>query len=365
MKRIKVSPDPAFSDNETSAAVAPESGDTPSAAGQAQREQPAPSVSSSSSSLPAIQRGLRASRIVPVTDAEHAAEEARRKRHPEKDAGSAPPLAHFTDGLRRIRPEEAPARGGAAESQGPGRGCVGDSVSFSPGGAEGASLRIPSRPPPAMTNLDLSSSTTSVSSTSALPPLELEVTPLPSLPPTPSSPEGGRSKMSRDRESGKGDAADGDVESNLPVRGGGGSLVDGRPSKDGNPCEERMSSAATTTPTPTAEAAKAAEAVSVERNRSLGRRHAEELRERLNRTFSPQGVEITTVMICSTELPAHIAKQMSRRTLNACRAEEQRAIKRAGSQQVLTSQSITTAPAPTWHTNNGCGLYILFTYILA
>ncbi|CAN0493380.1 unnamed protein product, partial [Ectocarpus sp. 12 AP-2014] len=61
----------------------------------------------------------------------------------------------------------------------------------------------------------------------------------------------------------------------------------------------------------------------------------DEVRHSLNRTFAPQGVEITTVMIRSVELPSHIATQMSQRTMNASIAEEQRAVKRSESQKVL------------------------------
>lgn len=67
---------------------------------------------------------------------------------------------------------------------------------------------------------------------------------------------------------------------------------------------------------------------------SLGRRRAEELRDRLNRMLSPQGVEVISVMIGSVELPPDIAAKMSEKTLNVSLAEEQRAAKVAESQKV-------------------------------
>ncbi len=328
LKRIKVSPDPDFSGSETSVAVAVERDHT-STARHAQDEQPASSAPSSPPSLPVIQRGLRASRIVPVTDIEYASAESQPSRPPEKDPNSA-------YSQRNIHGEELDTGGGAVESQGPGRGFAGEGGGVDLGeGKRGTKVRVPSRPPPAVTNLDLSSSPNSVSSTSPLPPLELEVAPPLSLPPTPSSPaSGGKAMVARDDESGRAGAPDDDIESNVPVVGGGGNMVDGRlEDEDGAAAEERASPAATVEAT---EAAEAAEAENLERNKFLGRRTAEKLRERLNRTFTPQGVEITAAMICSTELPVHIANQMLGRTLNASLAKEQRAVKRTETQQVST-----------------------------
>lgn len=72
----------------------------------------------------------------------------------------------------------------------------------------------------------------------------------------------------------------------------------------------------------------------IERNIYFGRRHAEELRDRLNRTLSPQGVEVNSVMIGSVELSPDIAINMSKKTLNISLAEEQRAANVAESQKV-------------------------------
>lgn len=66
----------------------------------------------------------------------------------------------------------------------------------------------------------------------------------------------------------------------------------------------------------------------------LGRQHEEALRERLNRTLSPQGVEVVTVIIRATELPPAIAEQMAGRTLHVSLAAEQRALKRLETQRV-------------------------------
>ncbi|CAN0373011.1 unnamed protein product, partial [Scytosiphon promiscuus] len=58
------------------------------------------------------------------------------------------------------------------------------------------------------------------------------------------------------------------------------------------------------------------------------------VRDRLNHTFRPQGVEISAVMIRSAKLPSHVATQMSAKTLNISLAEQQRAVKRSESQKV-------------------------------
>lgn len=76
---------------------------------------------------------------------------------------------------------------------------------------------------------------------------------------------------------------------------------------------------------------------------SIGGRQAEALRDRLNRTLSPQGVQVTAVMIRATELPLHIADQMSRRTLNVSLAAEQRAVKQASMQRVLQEEEIQSS----------------------
>lgn len=69
-------------------------------------------------------------------------------------------------------------------------------------------------------------------------------------------------------------------------------------------------------------------------NVPVGRRSAEQLRDRLNRTLMPQGIEVTTVLIRSTELPPDIAAQMSGVTLNVSLGEQQRAVKSSEEQKV-------------------------------
>lgn len=332
MKRVKVAPDSDCSDAESFAEFSIASTATAAADGastaarytppqQQQRQQPASPVSSSSPSLPVIQRGLRASRIVPVTDAEAAAEEQPR-RPPEEEHG-APPSSLFMDDRRRVYPSEQLSND---ESQGTRGGLGGDGDSTK---EEGARTLIPSRPPPAVTNLDLSSNPVPVSSNSTLPPLELEVAPLPSLPPTPSSPTSGRTIMARKHDGQKAYNPDDDIESNLQGARASGDVGDSGLKASGDSGGGRA---------PSAVAAPAAvrdkEAAGLKGKISLGRRHAEEMRDRLNRVLCPQGIKITTVMICSTELPSHIAEQMSGRTMNASLAEEQRAVKKSESQKV-------------------------------
>lgn len=340
MKRVKVAPDPDGSDSESIAEPATATATTTTAVDSISKatdraEQPPASPVSSSPSLPAIQRGLRASRIVPVTDAESAAE-VQSTQSPE-ERRDAPPSAPFINDRRRVYPSEGASN---HEIQGTGRGGLGGG-----GIGDGLRTRIPSRPPPPVTNLDFTSSAPAVSSTSTLPPLELEVAPLPSLPPSPSSPTNGRATVAPDGCSGeKADKADDDdIEGNLPTDGASEDILNNQPKANREGDGGRIPPAAADAAAPAVAAAMAAaaavvgtkkEAADLERKVSLGRRHAEELRDRLNHTFTPQGIEITAVMICSTELPCRIAEQMSSRTLNASLAEEQRAVKRSESQKV-------------------------------
>lgn len=327
MKRAKVVPDPRYPKSESLAepsittATTAAADDASTVVAQHTQQQPAPPAPSSPA-LPVIQRGLRASRIVPVSDAETAA--GVRSNQPPKEGHGVSPSALFVDDHRRVYPSEEHSD---SESQGTGGGLDGGGDSAKGGPSQ---TRIPPRRPPALTNLDLSSSPTAVSSSSTLPPLELEVAPLPSLPPTPSSPASGRTAMARGRNDQKSGKPEDDIESNLGVARASGDEVASALKTNGSNAEEgRIYSAA--------EAAAAAgekEAADLKGKISLGRRHAEELRHRLNHTFFPQGIEITAVMICSTELPAHIAEQMSGRTLNASLAKEQRAVKRSESQKV-------------------------------
>ncbi|CAM9399882.1 unnamed protein product, partial [Pylaiella littoralis] len=334
MKRVKVVPDQDFSDPKLSAeplvagadpvdtaAAVNNAASSSSTAVESMHEQPA-SPASSSSPLPVIQRGLRASRIFPVTDADNSSEGSPR-RLPEGES-AASPLERTTSDRRRVHPSGSLLIEGGQEIQGLGEELGGD------GGSDGGSERRAATPKrriselPALINLDLSSSLIATSSTSTLPPLELEVVTLPSLPPTPSSPTNGRAKM----------APGGEIKRAEEPENEQGGKVEGNEFS----AEEAAAAAAAAAAAPGAEARAGAEAgtepAELKINISLGRQRAEEIRDRLSRTFSPQGVEVTTVMLRSAELPSHIADQMSGRTLNASLAKEHRAVKESESQRV-------------------------------
>lgn len=401
IRRLKTAPDPEFLDpifsTEPPVTGAPDdaaaSGSSSSSrsrvAVESKQEQPAP-PGSASSPLPEIQRGLRASRIVPVRDAENALNGWPR-RPPEEGTATSLFLENTVNDRRRVYPSEGlptkagqgfqalpgKADGDGDGSGGGGGGGGGGSGDGSGGDSERRAVEKKSRrisELPALTNLDLSSSLTATSSTSTLPPLELEVVALPSLPPTPSSPTNGRTKIvpggqsqserADNPEEGGGNnlpdltpaaiaevaatataTKNDEVESNLTAETAERTNVvaDSEVNTQGDTAEESGSPAEAMAAG--AEAAEAAAAVAAEAeaeaakadlrtNISLGWRHAQEIRDRLRRTFSPQGVEVTTVMVCSAELPSHIAEQMSGRTLNASLAEEHRAVKRSESQRV-------------------------------
>eukprot|EP00903_Cladosiphon_okamuranus_P020081 g18445.t1 len=325
VKRVKVAPDPDWSDPESFAEPSVASTTSAAADGAStaarhtppqQQQQP---QRASSPSFPEIQRGLRASRIVPAIDADAAAEK-QQKRPPEEGHG-APPSSLFMDDRRRVYPSEELSND---DSQGTRRGlCGGGDVDSTK--EEGARTRIPSRPPPAATNLDLSSNPVAASSNSNLPPLELEVAPWPSLPPSPASTTSGRAMMTRKHDGQKAYKPDDGIESNLPGARTSRDEGDRMLKAGGKSGEGRAPSVASAASVRDKEAADLI---------ALGHRHAEEIRDRLNRTFSPQGIEITTVMIRSTELPSHMAEQMSGRTMNASLAEEQRAVKKSEMQKV-------------------------------
>lgn len=67
---------------------------------------------------------------------------------------------------------------------------------------------------------------------------------------------------------------------------------------------------------------------------SIGRRLSGALQQRLNRTLNPQGIQVTAVMIRSTELPQAITQQMSNRTDSVSQNLEQRAVQRFQMQMV-------------------------------
>ncbi|CAM9959438.1 unnamed protein product, partial [Laminaria digitata] len=290
--------------------------------GAAARTQPAP--------LPTIQRGLRASRIVPAEVAD-ALTKALKSSTPtgegssERSAASAT-IASVLRNPARIYPEQGQdgLHQGAGETRS--REGLGGGGGGSGGGGVGGVLGTPlrSRSPPAVTNLDLSPSP-SLSDSSSLPKLGLEITqPLsvPGFPATPASPAGDISDMEGGRGSGDIEQADGATG----FREGNGAARH-RDTPGAAAAEEEA-------------AAAAAAAVSLEKNIALGRRHAEQLRDRLNRTLSPQGVEITTVMIRSLELPPDIADQMSETTLYASLNEEERAAKKSEVQRVKHEEEV-------------------------
>ncbi|CAN0413145.1 unnamed protein product, partial [Ectocarpus sp. 8 AP-2014] len=285
------------------------------------------------SPLPTIQRGLRASRIFPLPDAA-AATSSDGPTPGQDEEGLGAPFPLVLDNRRRVHPSEAFLSATCGdEGQDPleglgSGGCGGGGGGGGPRKVEdrGVKGRIPSRPPPAATNLDLSSSQSAVSSASTLPPLELDVAPLPCLSPAPCSPA---AKGETTPGGGEGDETD----------GGGNAAVD-TPNEQHRPRGGDEGRRASSTAGATAAQATKEEVDSNNSNSGddddafLGSRHVDEVRHSLNRTFAPQGVEITTVMIRSVELPSHIATQMSRRTMNASIAKEQRAVKRSESQKV-------------------------------
>ncbi|CAM9522351.1 unnamed protein product, partial [Ectocarpus fasciculatus] len=358
MKRVKVAPDPCSDVESLAGSGMATASTTPAAAAAAtaaegttaatvssgmataaKRVQEEPLPPPTPSPLPAIQRGLRASRIFPLPDAAAAATSSDGPTPGQDEEGPASPFSFTLDDHRRVHPSEAmPSADSGDGGQDPLEGLCSGGGGGGGGGPrkveDGGRVngRIPSRPPPAATNLDLTSrSQSALSSASTLPPLELDVAPLPCLSPALCSPANGETTPGG-AEDGKTDGKDAgaavDAASEQHSQRGGG--AEGR----------RASSTAGGT---AAQATKKEELDNSNNNNNnnnnndgafLGSRHVEEVRDSLNRTFVPQGVEITAVMIRSVEIPSHIATQMSRRTMNASIAEEQRAVKRSESQRV-------------------------------
>ena len=228
---------------------------------------------------------------------------------------------------------------------------------------------VRSRSPPAVTNLDLSPSP-SLSDSSSLPKLGLEIAqafPVPSFAGDSASlsdVEGGRGGDGTEQEGiatecRDGDAAarqkqGGDSDSVSGKSGAGvspGDVGEGGGSPAANGGEGRTSvsvkaageeAAVAAAAEATAAAAAVAAATRLENNITIGRRHAEQLRDRLNRTLSPQGIEITAVVLRSLELPPDIAERMSGATLYASLNDEQRALKKSEAQRVKHEEEVLT-----------------------
>ncbi|CAM9541758.1 unnamed protein product, partial [Ectocarpus sp. 12 AP-2014] len=309
MKRVKVAPDPC-SDAESLAEPAMATASTPAAAAttaavssgtttavERVQGEPSPPVPSP---LPAIQRGLRASRIFPLPDAAAAAS-LDGPTPGQDEEGLGAPFSLVLDDCRRVHPLEAllsAACGdggqdpleGLGSGGGGGGGGGGGPRKVEDGGVKG---RIPSRPPPAATNLDLTSIQSAVSSASTLPPLELDVAPLPCLSPTPCStatkgemtPGGGEDDETDGQDADGGGGASADIANEQHRQRGG---TEGR---------RASSTAGATAAQATKEELDGSNSNSDDDDAFLGSRHVDEVRHSLNRTFAPQGVEITTVMI--------------------------------------------------------------------
>lgn len=317
--------------------------------------------------LPTIQRGLRASRIVPAEVAD-ALTHALKSSTPTGEGSSersvvSSTIAAVLNNPARVHPAQDDLQGAGKHRSREGLG--------GGGGRVGGVLETPvrSRPPPAVTNLDLSPSP-SLSDSSSLPKLGLEIAqsfPVPSVPSKPASPAGDSVSLSTTEASSGGEQEGvtmgcregdnaaarhgwGDDSDNVLGKAGAG-VTPGDPGRGGEPAlanggESRTSGSETTTGEETVAAAAAAAteaaaaATRLEKNIALGRRHAGQLRDRLNRTLSPQGVEITTVMIRSLELPPDIADQMSGTTLYASLNDEQRAVKKSEAQRVKHEEEV-------------------------
>ncbi|CAN0520572.1 unnamed protein product, partial [Ectocarpus sp. 12 AP-2014] len=332
MKRVKVAPDPC-SDAESLAEPAMATASTsPAAAATAAESTTAAAVSSSTtaavervqgepsppmpSPLPAIQRGLRASRIFPLPDAA-AATSSDGPTPGQDEEGLGAPFSLVLDDCRRVHPLEAllsAAYGEGSQDPPEGLGSGGGSRGGGGGGHRkvedgGVKGRIPSRPPPAATNLDLTSSQSAVSSASTLPPLELDVAPLPCLSPTPCSTATKGETTPGGGEDDETDGQDADYNSSdqpgdrtiSNPEWGGGAAVDianeQHRQRGGAEGRRASSTAGATAAQATKEELDSSNSNSDDDDAFLGSRHVDEVRHSLNRTFAPQGVEITTVMI--------------------------------------------------------------------
>ena len=325
------------------------------------------------SPLPTIQRGLRASRIVPAEIADTLKKSVSTAEDvvSSKRSAASSAIAAILNNPARVHPEQEDDLQGETENrdnleQGATENwsCEGR---VSGGVGVGGVLETPvrSRPAPAATNLDWSPSS-SLSGSSSLPKLGLEVAqslPVPSLPAVAASPDSGLIGLpgtEGGRLAGLGEGVlgcHGGTAAEGHGRGGGdteGRSGEGRArdrpdyspgnqkptSTNGSEGGTSVSATETEESGAAAAAAAAAAATRLEQNVSLGRQNAAQLRDRLNRTFSPQGVEITTVMIRSVELPPHIVDQMSGATLYASLNKEQRAVKKSEVQSVKHEEEV-------------------------
>lgn len=268
--------------------------------------------SSSSTLLSKIRHGLYAGRIIPADATEISAEvkapDAEQLTTSNVMKSAAPPLAIKKGKRRRVYPEEALQRNKIS------RGDDGD--------GESITLALPSSLIPARTNMDAKKSP-SHSESHYVPP-SVSVAPNSSYHIT--QPTVGFCPD----HSCAGNCAS--IGARLPQFNGncngvqkqvGADLPRQLPGDSGRGCTRRGMSFVETDPM-----------ARMASKSSLGSRHVEELRDRLNRTLSPQGVEVNSVMIGFVELPPDIATKMSEKTLNVSLAEEQRAAKVAESQKV-------------------------------
>lgn len=312
-------------------------------------------VNSTTLSLPAIQRGLRASRILPVELAVALGAGGGLPSGHDQPLGalsaSAPTTYRTPGSINKtlVYPEGELSQSSKGPTTISGSGladCDGGG-----GGGGGTSLpSLPSRSPPAVTNLDLSPSA-SLSDTSTLPRLELDLSrhapPMSPLSKTScphtagnvptrgdDGPPGGETNNHGRKETRIDESEDtkGAGDNNVIALEGGGT---------------RMSETTTAVAAPapafenaTADTAVVDAADGPENDAALGRRQAERLRDRLNKTLLPQGVEITCVMVCSVELSSEIAKQMVDSTMNVSLAAEQREKKQSDAQRVRCEEEI-------------------------
>lgn len=327
-KRSQVAPESAFSTSKTQLSNAAPSVATTSkrAPALARDRSTNTNYPSPDTVLPAIQRGLRAHRIAPDDF------EFEREGGPLTAGDSSPEVLAPTHGAnvfigdrRRIYPESDVSREGGHE-----KGQFTSSI-----GREGGVLESPlkSRLPPPATNLDFTTSA-SLSESSNLPKLELEVnsrSPIssPTRPASPIDVEGRDPYDGMDKSSSgaaPGQPETGAVESTTSVLPRGDECPPGEVGTDASTPDGRRTPAETT--------------CLPENNISLGRHHSEKLREGLNRTLSPQGIEVTAVIIRSAELPDNISEQMSGITLNISIADEQRSTKSSDAQFVRHEEDV-------------------------
>lgn len=300
-------------------------------------------VNSTTPSLPAIQRGLRASRILPTEVAAARGGGLLPSRNDQRSgalSASAPAICTGIDRVR-VHPEGELSHG----FKGP-TNSTSDLVGGDGGDGGGGGVLSPplhSRSPPVVTNLDFSPSAY-LSDSSTLPKLELDLPrhapPMSILSKTSSVHTGSVSASSDDGRNGNG--TDSHVgketimsESEEMGVGDDDAIFEGGDAR----MPETVAAPATALGNAAADTGAVSDADGPE-NAALGRRQAERLRDRLNKTLSPQGVEVSCVMVRSVELPSDIAEQMAGATLNVSLAAEQRKKKQSEAQRVRCEEEV-------------------------